>query len=263
MARFFGRLGIAALLLLVVGIYLTQSGMWKDFSDASGIGNPDAQLGAPTVPRPGAGKGVVPNPFELGFDALRGAGVDLDGFYGDALATLEKVPILAAGTGKYDEAKFGKVSTDKNGCTTFEQVLIRDLTDAVVTEDDPCHPVSGTLIDPYTGEAVEYVPGGTDVEVVYVVSPENAWASGAKKWGPKKRNQFYNDPANLVAVKADTAPPAMATPDTWTPENADMKCVYVSVWTQAKHRWNLSMTPQEAEAVDGTLRDCMGVGASE
>ena len=258
MGRFFSRLGIAALILLAVGIFVTQSGIWRDFSDASGIGNPDAQLSAPTVPRPGAGKDVIPNPFDAGKNSLEGVGVDVDGFYDEALKLLDKVPVVGGNAKEYDETKFGDWNRDKNGCTTVQQVLGRDTKNPVYVDETSCTPSEGTLLDPYTGQTVTLNKTADNVEVIHVVDPENAWVSGANRWSSKKRNQFYNDTENLLTVATDTqTPPAGASPDMWMPQNADTRCVYVSAWVQAKHRWNLSMTPQEAETINEVLRDCM------
>jgi hypothetical protein len=71
----------------------------------------------------------------------------------------------------YSRAEFGPAwfDTDGNGCDTRDDMLREHLLNAVFKSS--CIVLSGTLNDPYTGKAVNYVRGGFDeVEVDHMVS---------------------------------------------------------------------------------------------
>ena len=260
MGRFFSRLGVAAVLLLIIGIYVTQSGMWADLSRATGIGDPDAQLSAPKVPAPGSMKGEVANPLETATGILQNRGNNTFDLWDEAIALLDGMPTAKPNVTDFDRADmFGGWTTNKDGCTTSEVVLARDLTDVKFSKDNPCVPVSGTLTDPYTGGTIKYsASGSTQVQVVPVVNPKNAWASGADAWTQDQRANFYNDPNNLLAVGVGSARNKEgAGPEGWLPKDEDAHCAYVTVWVQTKHAWDLTMTEQEANAINTILRDCM------
>ena len=90
---------------------------------------------------------------------------------------------------------------DRNGCDTRNDVLARDL---LVLSSDRCVIFEGVLIDPYSGERIEFSRGRSTslaVQIDHVVSLSNAWQTGAFRWGSEKLRRFANDPLNLLAVK--------------------------------------------------------------
>ena len=61
----------------------------------------------------------------------------------------------------------------------------------------------GILDDPYTGRTIEFHKGeesSDQVQIDHVVALANAWRSGAWQWDATRRQEFANDPANLLAV---------------------------------------------------------------
>lgn len=92
----------------------------------------------------------------------------------EALATLE-VKGRAPKTG-YDRGQFGQrwADIDRNGCDQRNDVLLRDLT-AVTFKPGTrgCVVATGTLADPFTGTAIDFVRGeGTSnaVQIDHVIS---------------------------------------------------------------------------------------------
>jgi hypothetical protein len=114
----------------------------------------------------------------------------------------------AAKTG-YTRAQFGQTwaDVDRNGCDTRNDILKRDLTGEIFKEKTrQCVVLSGTLIDPFSGENINFVRGNItsmEVQIDHVVALSNAWQTGAFKLTLKERTAFANDPMNLLAVKAD------------------------------------------------------------
>jgi len=122
-----------------------------------------------------------------------------------ALLTLPvKGPALATG---YSRDQFGQAwaDVDGNGCDTRDGVPRRDLTATrVAAGTGGCRVAAGTLIDPYSGATIGFTDGASassGVQIDHVVALSNAWQTGAFAWPATTREQFANDPLNLLAVQ--------------------------------------------------------------
>lgn len=181
---------------------------------------------------------------------------------GTALAALAALPVKgrAPMTG-YDRARFGPawLDADRNGCDTRNDVLRRDLTALVLKPGTGgCAVLEGTLADPYTDQVIRFVRGGADeVDIDHVVALGNAWATGAFRWGIRKRAALANDPLNLLAVDfranrqkrdADAA--------TWLPPHKAYRCSYVARQVAVKRKYSLWVTPPERDAIRRVLSSC-------
>ena len=125
-----------------------------------------------------------------------------------ATAVLETLPVKgrAPKTG-YSRDQFGPAWADvnRNGCDTRNDILKRDLTEIVYKAGTRnCVVASGTLIDRYSGETINFVRGNVssmEVQIDHVVALSNAWQTGAFKLTEDQRKALANDPLNLFAVK--------------------------------------------------------------
>ena len=168
----------------------------------------------------------------------------------------------AAKTG-YTRAQFGPTwaDVDRNGCDTRNDILKRDLTDEVFKEKTRnCVVQSGTLVDPYSGETINFNRGNTssmEVQIDHVVALSNAWQTGAFKLTIKERTALANDPMNLLAVKGrlnlqkndgDAA--------TWLPPLKSYRCDYVARQIAVKIKYKLWFTASEKEAMVRILKSC-------
>jgi hypothetical protein len=180
---------------------------------------------------------------------------------GTALAVMAGLSVKgrAPQTG-YDRDQFGQawLDTNRNGCDTRSDILVRDLTSLTVAPGtNGCRVEAGTLADPYTGMTIHYVRGNDTVDIDHVVALSNAWQSGAFRWDIRKRAAFANDPINLLAVEAmanrqkgdgDTA--------TWLPPNKSYRCAYAARQVSVKAKYGLWLTPQERDAMARILTAC-------
>jgi hypothetical protein len=67
-----------------------------------------------------------------------------------------------------------------------------------------CVVLSGTLVDPFSGESINFVQGAktsSEVQIDHTVALSNAWQTGAFKLTAEQRKALANDPLNLLAVK--------------------------------------------------------------
>ncbi|MCZ2823024.1 MULTISPECIES: GmrSD restriction endonuclease domain-containing protein [unclassified Modestobacter] len=179
----------------------------------------------------------------------------------DVLATLP-VKGRAAKTG-YDRDEFGATwaDVDRNGCDTRNDVLARDLTEEQFrpgTQD--CVVVSGTLVDPYTGQTIAFEKGdGSSVDIDHVVALSNGWQTGAFAWDEARRTAFANDPLNLLAVDySANRQKGDGDAATWLPSDRGYRCSYVARQVAVKSGYGLWVTQAEHDAIARVLDTCPG-----
>ena len=97
-----------------------------------------------------------------------------------ALAVLATLPVKGrAPKTDYSREQFGQewADVERNGCDTRSDVLRATLVN--ITSSGSCTVTSGTLNDPYTATAIQYVRGGaSEVDIDHVVALSNAWQTG-------------------------------------------------------------------------------------
>lgn len=188
---------------------------------------------------------------------------------GQAAAALEQLPIKgrAPKTG-YDRARFGAEWTDDvtvqgghNSCDTRSDVLRRDLSDLVVKEGTQgCLPLSGTLLDPYTGQQMLFRRGEDSASLIHgehLVALSNSWQTGAQQLDADQRQNLANDPLNIWAVSgAENTAKGDGDAATWLPPNAAVRCDLIAAQIAVKTKYHLWVTPPEAEAMRRVLSAC-------
>jgi len=168
----------------------------------------------------------------------------------------------AAKTG-YTRAQFGPAwaDVDRNGCDTRNDILKRDLINLVFKEKtNGCTVLSGTLVDPFSGETINFVRGVTtssEVQIDHSVALSNAWQTGAFKLTADQRKAFANDPLNLLAVKGRlNSQKGDGDAATWLPPLKSYRCDYVSRQIAVKIKYKLWFTAPEKEAMIKILKTC-------
>jgi hypothetical protein len=168
----------------------------------------------------------------------------------------------AAKTG-YTRDQFGPAwaDVDRNGCDTRNDILKRDLTNEVFKEKtNACTVLSGTLVDPFSGETINFVRGvetSSEVQIDHTVALSNAWQTGAFKLTADQRKAFANDPLNLLAVKGRlNSQKGDGDAATWLPPLKSYRCDYVSRQIAVKIKYKLWFTAPEKEAMIRILKTC-------
>lgn len=179
---------------------------------------------------------------------------------GTTLSLLETLTVKgkAAKTG-YTRSVFSHWrDPDGNGCDARNDILKRDLINVVFKEDTgECKVLSGVLNDPYSGLAIEFTLGKSDVDIDHVVALANAWQVGAFQWSDAKRLEFANDPLNLLAVSARlNRQKGDGDAATWLPPAKSYRCAYVSRQVVVKVKYGLWVTAPEKSAIQRVLAGC-------
>ena len=197
--------------------------------------------------------GAIPNPA---------TGVEQEP--GMATAVLETLAVKgrAPKTG-YTRAQFGPAwaDVDRNGCDTRNDILKRDLTSITYrAKTRNCVVESGTLIDRYSGETINFVKGNIssmEVQIDHVVALSNAWQTGAFKLSADQRKALSNDPLNLFAVKGRlNSQKGDGDAATWLPPLKSFRCSYVAQQIAVKAKYSLWVTAPEKAAMVSILAKC-------
>ncbi|MDQ6658908.1 MAG: excalibur calcium-binding domain-containing protein [Actinomycetota bacterium] len=163
----------------------------------------------------------------------------------------------------YSRAQFGQAwaDTDRNGCDQRNDILRRDLAGLTIRANTHgCTVLTGVLQDPYTGGTISFTRGyvtSSAVQIDHVIALGNAWVTGAARWSPTTREQFANDPLELLAV-AGTANQQKGDGDTatWLPANKSYRCQYVARQIAVKSNYHLAVTTAELAAMRRVLATC-------
>ncbi|CAM8639933.1 HNH endonuclease family protein [Candidatus Planktophila dulcis] len=183
---------------------------------------------------------------------------------GLAIATLETLPVKgrAPKTG-YTRDQFGQAwaDVDRNGCDTRNDILKRDLTSLTYkAKTRNCVVLSGTLLDRYSGESINFIRGNItsmEVQIDHVVALSNAWQTGAFKLTVEQRKALANDPMNLFAVKGRlNSQKGDGDAATWLPPLKSFRCVYVAQQIAVKAKYSLWVVPPEKAAMLSILAKC-------
>lgn len=117
-----------------------------------------------------------------------------------------------------------------------------------------CTVTWGIWLDPYTGKTF-FKASAMDID--HVVPLAHAHRNGAANWPQEKKQQFANDPINLIAVdgranrsKSDQAP------NQWMPPREEYWCEYLKRWLAVKQKYRLAASNNENVFVDRRLKEC-------
>lgn len=182
---------------------------------------------------------------------------------GEARVVLDSLPTKGrAPKTDYSRAQFDADWDQVGGCDVRNHILARDMSNVSFKSATDCTVLSGVLLDPYTGNTINFVRGqGTSeaVQIDHVVALSDAWQKGAQGLSPELRRQFANDSLNLLAVDGPTnQKKSDGDAATWLPPNKDYRCRYVARQIAVKHKYGLWVTDAEKQAITQILASCPG-----
>lgn len=174
-----------------------------------------------------------------------------------ALDVLVGIPVMRERGDGYDRDLFEHWIT-VGGCSTRENVLIRDSLSPAQVDPFGCRVVAGDWVSPYDGATWD---NPADVDIDHVVALKEAWDSGAWSWSASQRRAFANDVTDRRSLRAVTDEVNQSKgdkdPSNWLPPLVSARCPYVADWVAIKARWQLSMDESEAGRIRNLLtRDC-------
>jgi Protein of unknown function (DUF1524) len=151
-----------------------------------------------------------------------------------------------------DADEFGWRGLPDDSCDVRDAALIRDGRDVRVGEG--CDVISGRWRDPYAGGTYS---DPSEIDIDHVVPLANAWRSGASSWDEALRERYANDPEVLLSAEAgENRSKGDKGPEAWKPPLRGAWCDYATRWIDIKSEYDLSVNPQEKEALRRMLGTC-------
>lgn len=177
-----------------------------------------------------------------------------------AIDVLAVIPVMRERGDGYDRDLFEHWIT-MGGCSTRENVLIRDSLSPAQVDPFGCRVVAGDWVSSYDGTTWE---DPADVDIDHVVALKEAWDSGAWSWSASQRRAFANDLSDrrTLRVVTDNVNQSKGDkdPSNWMPSLQSAWCPYLADWVAIKARWLLSMDESEAGRIRNLLgRQCSGL----
>lgn len=174
----------------------------------------------------------------------------------DILAKLE-IKGRASKAG-YDREAFYNNWPSVEGCSLRQRIIKREFGETAVL--DGCNVVSGSFVDPYTGESKTFKNRSeisSGIQIDHVVALSNAWQTGAQYQSADERRSLATDPLNLLAVDgAANQQKSDGDAATWLPKNKAFRCQYVARQVSVKYKYNLWITQAEHDAIARVLEKC-------
>jgi len=218
--------------------------------------SPGAALPTPSsAPAPGSLSGRVsplkdPRGLHPGLSAVPGAQ------RARARRLIRRVRIARGGSrAGYSRSQFGAAWTDDqtttwghDGCKTREQILRRDLRAIEYRAGtNDCVVLTGILQEPYTARTIEFTKADPlAVQIDHVIALAYGWSQGATRWTQAKREQYANDPLNLLAVDGPANNEKSASgPADWLPPNTRVRCAYAVRFAQVSLKYRLPIEPRD------------------
>lgn len=164
------------------------------------------------------------------------------------ISCAHKSPSVFKSTTKYDRSEWKHwTDKDKNCLNTRQEILrARSITEVKFNKKG-CTVISGKWHDYY------YPQIHTDaknVEIDHLVPLKHAHDHGGSGWSKERKEQFANDPENLVITfKPYNRKKGAKGIDEWLPVNKEYACKYIADWKYIKSKYNLGISPQEYNTI--------------
>lgn len=179
------------------------------------------------------------------------------------VAVVKDIPAIAGyqrGCKKGEACSFGPAWNDPashSGCDTRNTILAAQLHDVSFKPGTHnCKVIAGWVTDPYTGQRITL----QQVQIDHIYPLHRAYSAGAAQWPLARRQQFANDPRNLLAVSAHAnESKGDAGPEKWLPPNPGERCPYVVGYLSVAVAYGLPISAADKAAATAV---CGSKGAS-
>lgn len=113
---------------------------------------------------------------------------------------------------------------------------------------------SGEWILPYSGDKVTTAG---DIDIDHIIPLSNAARNGGQEWSADKKEDFANDPDNLLATSAkENRSKGDKGPGEYMPSNKKYKCQYAKSFTAVAYKYDLSITESDKKELTKAMESC-------
>lgn len=144
---------------------------------------------------------------------------------------------------------------DLDCMNTRHEILKAQADGPIRFSPDGCYVSMSTWHDPFSGKTFTRA---SDLDVDHIVPLKWAHDNGGYAWNRERKEEFANDPINLLAVDDGLNSQKRAQPPTaWMPPNHYFRCEYLDLWLKVLKKYDdLRMHPAEKRIFSRQLRAC-------
>lgn len=157
----------------------------------------------------------------------------------------------------YNRSDWKHWSDSDSDCMNTRHEILKDQADGPVKlSGNGCSVRSGLWYGPFSGKAFTLA---SDLDIDHIIPLKWANDHGGSGWPETLKEQFANDPVNLLAVD-DSLNQAKGAkgPSEWMPPNQNFRCEYLQLWQKVLTKYpDLKMHNQEKRVYDKQLRACV------
>jgi len=157
---------------------------------------------------------------------------------------------------KYNRKAWRHWSDVDGDCmNTRHETLLAQADGQAKLSPDGCYVSAAVWHDPYSGKTFTRA---SDLDIDHVVPLFWAHKHGGSQWSARKKEQFANDPINLLAVDdgLNQAKRAKGT-DEWMPPNHAYRCEYLEHWQKVLNKYpSLKMTSRAQRIFNKQSKAC-------
>jgi hypothetical protein len=173
-----------------------------------------------------------------------------------AQAVQSTIPIAKQASSAYDRNSWKHWSDFDSDCmNTRHEMLLAQADGKVKLSPDGCYVSTGYWLDPFSGKSFTRA---SDLDVDHIVPLKWAHDHGGAAWSSEEKEDFANDPLNLLVVDDGLNQSKGAKgADEWLPPNHSFRCVYLGQWSEILTKYDgLSMNSSEARIFNKQLNAC-------
>lgn len=139
-------------------------------------------------------------------------------------------------------------------CDNTREQALKERGEEVKLDSDDCRAVSGKWVDPYTAETFT---SSSDLDLDPIIPLAYAASHGGQSWDAATKEKFANDLAQHELVDSSVAQKKKGKgPADWMPDNEGYVCEYSTKWVTTASQYGLSITKDDAKALEKGLATC-------
>lgn len=151
------------------------------------------------------------------------------------------------GTVKYIDKKKKTTENYKEACAIG--VPVEEKGKIVLNTDD-----AGEWIDPYSGKKIT---DSRTIDIDHVIPLSNAARQGGQEWSAEKKEEFANDPDNLLATSAkENRSKGDKGPGKYMPPLKSYHCQYAKTYTSLSYKYDLTITESDYKVLNEAIQKC-------
>ena len=168
---------------------------------------------------------------------------------------LSSCSVPHSSSSRYDRKDWPHWSDFNKNCLNTRSEILKDRSiSKIKLNKKGCKVKSGTWDDYYYPERLQHVK---EVDIDHLVPLKHAHDHGASHWSRKIKEDFANDPDNLVIThrKYNRAKGPKGI-DEWLPLNLEYACKYVKDWIRIKSKYGLTVGSKEKITINELKGKC-------